>query len=337
LDVALARPQGVVAVIMVAEEFGTGRGTLFDILELVFGKDYVVPCSFGELTGKDPGSRFNARLADALFVVVNEAVDEDGHQQNRRRTTYDALKNVFEPSPTARRRFEQKNQHVGAQRAAMSGIIATQHSEVIKLPWDDRRFSVITCGAKMAAAQTAEIRAWMAIPENIGALHRALLATPAAALEDFDPFGTPPAFAGRLEMIGLGKTDVEDAYEAAMAALKGCALFTRTQAVRLISYFVGDLNSGGNQDRAKHTITKRAKRLRDRGEPYDRFYYRGRQDILYASTTRERQRWREADRKLVVAALDRTEERVTKVISAAARELGDALEAACRLPSEEEN
>jgi hypothetical protein len=35
----------------VAEEFGTGRGTLFDILELLFGKDYVVPCTFGELTG----------------------------------------------------------------------------------------------------------------------------------------------------------------------------------------------------------------------------------------------------------------------------------------------
>ena len=94
----------------------------------------------------------------------------------------------------------------------------------------------------MMAAQIAAIRAWMAVPENIGALHRALQATPAAALEDFDPFGTPPPFAGRLEMIGLGKTDVEDAYEAAMAALKGCSLFTRTQAVRLISYFVGDSN-----------------------------------------------------------------------------------------------
>ena len=211
----------MVAVIMVAEAFGTGRGTLFDILELVFGKDYAVPCSFGELTGKDAGSRFNARLAYALFVLVNEAVDEDGHQQNRRRTTYDALKNVFEPSPTARRRFEEKFDHVGAQRASMSGIIATQHSDVIKLPWDDRRFSVITCGAKMVATQTADIRAWMAVPENIGALHRALLATPAAALEDFDPFGTPPPFAGRLEMIGLGKTDVEDAYEAAMDGAQG--------------------------------------------------------------------------------------------------------------------
>ena len=45
----------MVAVIMVAEEFGSGRGTLFDILELLFGEDYVVPCTFGELTGKSAG------------------------------------------------------------------------------------------------------------------------------------------------------------------------------------------------------------------------------------------------------------------------------------------
>ena len=84
----------MVGVIMVAEEFGTGRGTLFDILELLFGKDYVVPCMFGELTGTAAIARFNARLADALFVVVNEAVAEDGQQQTQRRLIYNALKNV---------------------------------------------------------------------------------------------------------------------------------------------------------------------------------------------------------------------------------------------------
>ena len=106
----------MVGVIMVAEEFGTGRGTLFDILELLFGEDYVVPCTFGELTGTSAAARFNARLADALFAVVNEAVAEDGHQQTQRRLHYDALKNVIDPSPTQRRRFEAKGQHAYAQR-----------------------------------------------------------------------------------------------------------------------------------------------------------------------------------------------------------------------------
>ena len=109
----------MVAVIMVAEEFGTGRGTLFDILELLFGEDYVVPCTFGELTGKSAGARFNDRLANALFALVNEADDEDGHLQARRRMTYEALKNAIEPSPTARRRFEKKGQDAYAQRSAL--------------------------------------------------------------------------------------------------------------------------------------------------------------------------------------------------------------------------
>src|SRR5262249_12044606 len=164
----------MVAIIMVAEEFGTGRGTLFEIFELMFGEDYVAPCEFGELTGKSQGARFNDRLANALIATVNEADDEDGHLQTRRRLTYEVLKNAIELSPTARRRFEAKGQHAYAQRSARSTIIATQHRDVVKLPRADRRFEILTCGAKMTVAQREEIRVWMAIPENIGALYRAL-------------------------------------------------------------------------------------------------------------------------------------------------------------------
>ena len=114
----------MIAVIMVAEKFGSGRGTLFEILDLLFGADYVVPCAYGELTGTSAGARFNARLADALLTVVNEAVAEDSEQQAQRRLAYDALKIAIEPSPTARRRFEAKGQHAYTQRSAMSAIIA---------------------------------------------------------------------------------------------------------------------------------------------------------------------------------------------------------------------
>jgi hypothetical protein len=61
----------------------------------------------------------------------------------------------------------------------------------------------------MTAVRREEIRAWMAILENIGALHRALLAAPAAPLDVFDPYGDPPPFAGRLEMIGMGETRLD--------------------------------------------------------------------------------------------------------------------------------
>ena len=303
----------MIGVIMVAEEFGTGRGTLFDILELLFGKEYVVPCTFGELTGTSAAARFNARLADALFAVVNEAIAEDGHQQTQRRLHYDALKNVIDPSPTQRRRYEAKGQHAFAQISAMSTLIATQHRDVVKLPHDDRRVEVLTCGRKMTPAERIEIRTWMVDPENIGALHRALLMTPAAPLDVFDPFGQPPLFAGRLEMIGMGETRLEDAYGAAIDALEGCALFTLTQMLRLISSF-GGYTSGDWSDKARYTVAKNAYRLRKRSESKNRITYSKRKEIVYARTAEDQKRWHGADMEMIVAALDRTEELVMRVI-----------------------
>jgi hypothetical protein len=306
----------MVAVIMVAEEFGSGRGTLFDILELLFGEAYVVPCSFGELTGAAAGSRFNARLADALIAVVNEAVAEDGEQQAQRRLNYEALKNSIDPSPTARRRFEAKGQHAYAQRSATSVIIATQHRDVVKLPWGDRRFSVITCGKRMTKEDTAKIRAWMAVPENIGALHRAFLNTPAVPKTEFDPFDEPPPFAGRREMIGMGKSRLEDSYEAAIDALEGYPLFTMTQVQRLIGYF-GDYKTTDWTDKARHAVAKNAYRLRERIEPNNRIEYRKRKEIIYARTKADQHLWRPADTGLIIKQLDRTEEMIARLVNTA--------------------
>src|SRR5262249_52155731 len=266
----------MIAVIMVAEKFGSGRGTLFEILERVFGEDYVVPCEFGELTGKAPGARFNDRLANALIATVNEADDEDGHLQTRRRFTYEALQNAIEPSPGGRR-FEKKGNDAYTQRPARSTLIATNHRDVVKLPHDDRRICVLTCGDEMTVAETKDIRAWMEISENIGALYRALLKTPTVPLEVFNPYGRPPPFAGRLEMIGMGETRLEDAYGAAIDALNGLPLFTMTQAQRLIGYF-GDYKIGDWSDKARHIVAKNAYRLRERSELHNRITYRKRKE-----------------------------------------------------------
>ena len=158
----------------------------------------------------------------------------------------------------------------------------------------------------------------MAIPENIGALHRALLETPAVPLEVFDPFGVPPPFAGRLEMIGMGETRLEDAYGAAIEALEGFPLFTMTQAQRLIGYF-GDYKTGDWTDKARHTVAKNAYRLRERGEPNNRIKYLKRKEIIYARTAEDQKRWHAADKEMIVAALDRTEKQVARVIHGSER------------------
>jgi hypothetical protein len=325
----------MVGVIMVAPKFGTGRGTLFEILERIFGEDYVVPCELGELTGKAQSARFNDRLAIALIAYVNEADDDDGHLQTRRRLTYEALKNAIEPSPTARRRFEQKNQHAYAQRSSRSTIIATQHRDVVKLPHDDRRISVITCGDEMVAEERKVIRAWIAVPENIGALYRALLETPAVPLDVFDPYGRPPPFAGRLETIGMGETRLEDAYGAAIDVLEGFPLFTMTQALRVISYF-GDYKTGDWSDRARHTVAKNAYRLRERGEPDNRIKYRERQEIIYARTKADQRIWRPADTAFIIEQLNKTEKMIVHLVNTGMTDIAARLEELRRERKQEE-
>jgi hypothetical protein len=196
----------------------------------------------------------------------------------------------------------------------MSVLIATNHRDLVKLPRNDRRFSVLTCGSKMTASEREDIRSWMASPENIGALYRALLATPAVPLDVFDPFGDPPPFAGRLEMIGMSETRLEDAYGAALDALKEHPLFTMTQAQKLIGYF-GDYKTGDWTDKARHVVAKNAYRLRERSEPHNRITYRARKEIIYARTKICRQSWRGADTALITKQLDLAEAMIARLIN----------------------
>jgi hypothetical protein len=231
------------------------------------------------------------------------------------------VKNSIDPSPTARRRFEAKGQHAYAQRSAMSTMVATNHRDVVKLPRDDRRVSVLTCGGRMSEEQTTKIRAWMADPANIGALYRELLNAPAVPTSEFDPFGEPPLFAGRCEMIGMGRSWLEDAYDAAIEALDSFPLFTMTQAQKLINYLAA--HTGGDLGRVRHMVAKNAYRLRQRDESNNRLKYRKRQEVIYARTRAEQQRWREADAAMIIKVLDRAEERVTQVINAERDVLAD--------------
>jgi len=145
-------------------------------------------------------------------------------------------------------------------------------------------------------------------------------------LDVFDPYGDPPPFAGRLEMIGMGETQLEDAYGTATDALDGCPLFTMTQMQRLIAYF-GDFKTGDWSGKARHTVAKNAYRLRGRNEPNNRIKYRKRQEIVYARTKADQRRWRGVDMELIVRQLDLTEERVTQVTHAERDVLADLIHA----------
>ena len=149
---------------------------------------------------------------------------------------------------------------------------------------------------------------------------------PAVPLDVFDPYGDPPPFVGRLKMIGMGETQLEDAYGTAIDALDGGPLFTMTQMQRLIAYF-GDFKTGDWLGKARHTVAKNAYRLRERSESDNRITYRKRQEIVYARTNADQQRWHEADTELITRQLDIAEDRVTQVINAKRDGLADLMRA----------
>jgi hypothetical protein len=214
-------------------------------------------------------------------------------------------------------------------------IISTQHRDVVKLPWSDRRFSVLTCGKRMTKEDTARIRAWMAVLENIGALYRALLNTPAVPKTEFDPFDEPPPFAGRREMIGMGKSRLEDSYEAAIDALDGFPLFTMAQAQRLISYF-GDFKTGDWSDKARHTVAKNAYRLRERNAPNNRIKYLKKHEVIYARTKADQRRWHPADTAFIIEQLDKTEKMIVSLVNTGLTDIEARLEEIRRQQEEED-
>jgi hypothetical protein len=144
-------------------------------------------------------------------------------------------------------------------------------------------------------------------------------------LEVFDPYGEPPPFKARVEMIGMAETRLEDAYAVAIDALAGFPLFTMTQALRLISYF-GDYKTGDWSDKARHTVTKNSYRLRERSEPNSRIRYLRRQEVIYTCTKADQQRWYPAETKFIAEQLDQTEKMIVRCIHAEQIDINARLE-----------
>jgi hypothetical protein len=296
----------MVAIIMVAREYGTGRGTLGEILGKLFGETYVKPCDFAMFTGSSAAARFNTMFADALVVLVNEATEEDGHRWHVRRSAYEALKSTVDPNGSMLRRYEAKGQNAYFGPSAMSTIVATNNLDAVKLPENDRRFCVITnSNEPMTSEEREELRQWMADPTNIGALYRRLGALPADAT--FDPYW-PPRFAGKRDMIELAQTDIDQAYATARVFVP--ALFTMTQILALMEKS-GEYLTSDWARRARVMIPRRTFRVRGHSS---RISYRGKPEAVYAKSEAGGKRFAEASPDAVRSELDETQKVVNKKV-----------------------
>lgn len=135
-----------VGVIMVAKRFGVGRGTLFDIVEPLFGRDHVNNIGGRNLIGADSQGQYTEWLANALLVTTDEMLPDgdDGMATAwRRKQAYERLKERVDPR-ARQMQIVRKTLPNYQDMVYASFIMATQHENALPIPEGDRRFTVLT-------------------------------------------------------------------------------------------------------------------------------------------------------------------------------------------------
>jgi len=205
-------------VIMVAEQYGTGRATFADLLGRLFGRRYVKAIKFGMLTGQVGQSQYNDWSADALIVVVNES-SEDPIGAGSFRTklnAYEHLKELVDPRQSEHLIVRKGEPNYMAPRYT-SYIIATNHRDALVLPADDRRLAVLTNGSQRSPAYWEGLNVWMDDPANVGAFARYL---DVYDVGEYTPHRHVPMFKAKHDMAYLSVSDIDQAVTDAIDGMK---------------------------------------------------------------------------------------------------------------------
>ncbi len=200
--------------------YGSGRGTLYKLLELMFNERYVINVTFDELAGNTTQSQYNEWQEDALFVVVNEAKEPRGLKNAYQAGVgaYERLKEIVDPAPR-KISLVRKGRPNGQGRTCCTVIVATNHKNAVIVPANDRRLAVLTNGAPADPEFWIAVNAWMENPANIGAFMAWLRG--AVSLDDYSPYVAPPQTAAKTDMVEAGVSDLDTVFREALGDLKG--------------------------------------------------------------------------------------------------------------------
>jgi hypothetical protein len=207
------------AVVMVARQHGTGRGTLAELLKALFGSRYVGTIGFDHFAGRTYQSQYTEWQADNLIVVVNESstADQGGSVYRSKHDTYERLKEIVDPRAQDRQ-IVAKGIRAFVARVCASYVICTNNPDALPLPPEDRRFWVGSNGEPREPEFWDRVNAWMAMPANVAAFARWLADLDLAG---FDPYAVPPMTEGKQAMMSLASSDTDRAYELAVEQLPG--------------------------------------------------------------------------------------------------------------------
>lgn len=223
-------------IIMVAHDnFGTGRGSLGEMIKAMFSVGMVRTVDFDTLTGKGTQGQYNEWLVDALLVMVNEAQEAGGSKWQARHNAYEHLKNIVDPG---HHDIYVKRKGLGNYmgRTSASVLVFTNHKDSVVLPEGDRRFAVLENGPKQSDEYWKEFHAWRKDPSNIGAFMEGLRQYP---LEGYDPYSAPPMTHAKADMLDAGGSPLDRAFEKIMPKFTG-PLLVREQVIIELEYYLED-------------------------------------------------------------------------------------------------
>lgn len=132
-------------VLLIAKQQGTGRGTLFDMMQAVIGKPYYKSISSTELLGQGAQGVYTAWQASALLVTVDEVMaggDTGTSMGWKRREAYERIKQLVDPRQRTAQ-IRQKGLQNYEQEVFFSLLMATNHFDALPLDQNDRRIAAL--------------------------------------------------------------------------------------------------------------------------------------------------------------------------------------------------
>lgn len=181
-----------VGVIMVAAYgvYGAGRGTLFKLIEALFGFDFVRTIPWPILAGEGGQGQFNSWAAEAVVVCVDEIGKKEGagrHSANRE--IFERLKTRVDPTLT-QMDINAKNFSPVKRPVFFSTICATNNKDAVAIPAGDRRFTVIENGDKLSESMAVRMEAMRKDPHAVAAVAAYLASIEVSGFNSFKPLET---------------------------------------------------------------------------------------------------------------------------------------------------
>jgi hypothetical protein len=306
------------AVVMVAREHGTGRGTLGELLKLLFGARYVRSIGFDHFAGRTYQSQYTEWMADSLIVLVNESSTADnGSSYRTKHDTYERLKEIVDPRAQTRTIIGKSIKAYDALVCASCAIF-TNNPDALPLPASDRRFWVGTNGDVQDVSYWDQVNAWMAQPLNIAAFAAWLLDVD---LTGYSPYAVPPMTVGKAAMTELASSPIDHAFEEAVRFLPGEVLIPEQIITAMREY--KEVHNAEYPDRWEPIARRLAQRKLFRIGVKDganwTIKYENKKYPLYARTQRLATLWTHAD------GVDLRREALSSGLPNAGRSIGDML------------